>query len=180
MMGKHVFYDFSAITYVEKDDPTYGTFKMQCVGIVDYLGLLKTLPTSTKLAWFDGYHPLTYFRLAAINQFDLHSHVGYEEGCERVAVFVPTNNGNKDWDFHGCKYGRDVGGSKRPFPIGASEAKIAKWQNSLPDRILVPEWLDECKSFEDLVLRDQMANTPCQFCRSGASAAPLMSEKAQS
>jgi hypothetical protein len=162
-----------------KDDPTYGTFWMECIGILDYLELVHlgdTYPDIDSTKLFHKIHPLKFFRTAAINQETLHEHVkyipgregNYYHGCERVAIFVATERVNKNWDYHASKYADDMKRlghkGKRKFPGVAPLKKIEAWQNSIPDHWLVPEWLEQCATLEDIIAMDQKMNSPCKRC----------------
>lgn len=156
------------IVYTCHNDGTYGTFWMECVGIVDYLHLIKGLEKDDWQKWHERYHPLKYFRNSGILSLTLHDHVnkdGQDLLAGREAIFVPTAKVNKDWDFHGCQYGKAVGGRKRPMPLIASEKMIQKWQDSLPNRILTPPWMEQCSTIDELQTIDKQVNQPCAHCQ---------------
>lgn len=152
------------------DEPTYGTFWMECIGIVDYLAMIKTEDTEDFNGWFDKFHPRKYFSNCTV-ELDLHNHLdssGKDQQRGRMAIFAPTIASNTKWDFHGCEYGQTVGGRKRPMPLIQSEKKILRWQQGmfLKNTVLVPEWLLKCSTIDDLIEMDRSINLPCQYCPS--------------
>jgi hypothetical protein len=140
---------------------------MECVGVVDFLDIIRTQSIDAYMSWSERFHPLKYF-LGVVLQ-DLHCHVdknGSNAHAGRVAVFAGTARVNANWDFKGSKYGQSIGGRKRAMPLNHSEKVIEKWQNSLPNRILVPQWLEGCTTMEDVVRADKLnAIDPCPHCR---------------
>lgn len=152
-----------------ENDPQYGTFWMECIGVVDYMQLLMELDAETLHKWRYKFHPVKYLRTH--NCETLHEHLnksGQPNRAGRYAYFVPTAAVNKDWDFRGCEYGKQVGGRKRAMPLIMSEKKIEKWQASLPDRMLVPDWLEGCKTMADVLEADKHNNPlPCSNCGRG-------------
>lgn len=151
------------------NDPQYGTYLMECVGILDHLELSKCHDKREAMLWLDRYHPHTYFK-NGLEEIVLHEHhrekkgENFYGGLERVAIFVPTQRVNKDWDYHGSKYGKTLGGAKRRFPLGMSDKAVAEWQFSVPGLVLAPAWLAECTTLADLIAADEKHNAPCKRC----------------
>lgn len=148
-----------------KSDPNYGTFWTECVGVLDYLDIIRNTQADAWLSWTEKYHPLRYF--SGVVMFELHEHFdrnGKNTHAGRVAIFVPTARVNSKWDFKSSLYGRNVGGRKRPMPLITAEKKIIKWQESLPRQLIVPEWLEHCSNLDDLIGMDKRHNMPCQNC----------------
>jgi hypothetical protein len=156
------------IIHTEHNDSTYGTFWMECVGIVDYPHLMKSLEKDDFKNWYERYHPVKYFRNSGMLSLTLHDHVnkdGKSLYASREAIFVPTVRINKNWDFHGCQYGKAVGGHKRPMPLVIPVKTIKKWQDSLPNRVLTPLWMEQCSTIDQLQIIDEQANQPCAHCK---------------
>lgn len=147
---------------IENKSDTYGTYWMECVGIVDFLDLIKI----NRTCWLDNFHPIRHFH--SLMMHALHEHrdsEGKSMHAGRVAVFVASERCNLAWDYRASKYGQQVGGRKRKLPIAHSEKVITKWQNSLPQGMLVPEWLTKCRTLDDLTQADKIANpSPCKLC----------------
>lgn len=156
------------IIEVVENDPLYGTFWMECIGIVDYQAILKAENSHDWNSWYEKYYPRKYFS-NCILEINLHDHIdknGEDTYAGRIAVFVPTASANKEWSFKNCEYGKLVGGRKRPMPLIQSDKKIIKWQKGefLKNSCLVPEWLSKCSTAEELIALDKLYNFPCVNC----------------
>lgn len=146
---------------IEINSDTYGLYWMECVGVVDFLDLIRI-----KQVWLSKFHPTYHFQ--SLLMHTLHDHrdaQGKDMHAGRVAIFVASERCNLAWDYRASKYGQQVGGRKRKLPIAYSEKIIAKWQNSLPQGMLVPEWLTKCRTLDDVIQADKIANpSPCKLC----------------
>jgi hypothetical protein len=154
-----------------ENDPQYGTFWMECIGIVDHYALLMLMDFDEYQSWTHTYHPFTYFtkrRGSALEQHQLHDHVDHRANSifrGRYAIFTCTERVNTNWDFRGCKYGKEVGGRKRKMPLIGQEKHITKWQQSLSDGLLTPTWMEGCKTFSDLKTAHDRAHAGiCEHC----------------
>lgn len=147
---------------IETKSDTYGTYWMECVGIVDFLDLIR----AKHGPWLDKFHPMPYFRSLMMHPLHNHlDHQGKDMHAGRVAIFVASERCNANWDYRASKFGQQVGGRKRKLPIAHSEKVITKWQNSLPEGLLFPDWLRKCRTLEDLREADKIENPlPCKLC----------------
>lgn len=137
----------------------YGAYQTLCVGIVDYGRLLRTMGVSEYERWYWCYGPVKYFRnFTYITLYEYLDNNGKSLHLDRVAIFVPTKEANKEWDSRNTAYGHAIGDKrKRPFPMSTSIKDIEKWQASLPAGILMPEWIKECSTLEELRIAERKA-----------------------
>lgn len=109
--------------------------------------------------WYWCYGPVKYFRnFTYITLYEYLDNNGKSLHLDRVAIFVPTKEANKEWDSRNTAYGHAIGDKrKRPFPMSTSIKDIEKWQASLPAGILMPEWIKECSTLEELRIAERKA-----------------------
>lgn len=154
---------------LEVKSEQYGVYWAEFVGIVDFAMLLSKLGVRHFSEWSDIYDPFTHFQ--SHNRIMLHDHIdedGRSMNMPRQAIFVATAQTCKDWDYHASVYGQSLGRRKRKFPLMKTKKEIEKWQNSLPDNLLLPEWATSCKTVEELKAADRIINPlPCQRCYAG-------------
>lgn len=143
----------------------YGTYWLECVGVIDYLALIKSMPADDYLRWNERFHPTRYF--LGFSSHTLHQHTdrqGKDLHASREVLFVPTARANEAWDFSASAYSKAVSGRKRSFPAAESEKRIQKWQSSIAGNVLTPSWLAQCVSIEDVMAMDAEQSRACPHC----------------
>jgi hypothetical protein len=150
---------------VSMNSDYYGTYWMECIGIIDYLALIKSMSAGDFIRWSERYHPAMYF--SGFMQETLHEHkdsCGKSLHAGRELLFVPSASANEQWDFNASAYSRAVGGRKRVFPAAESRARILKWQSSISGNALTPQWLVQCQSVDELRAIDKERSGQCEHC----------------
>lgn len=152
---------------IDVKSDNYGTYWMECIGIVDYPAIICSRSLDQLELWFEKFHPHRYFH--SVLQKTLHEHhdsQGVLRPGLRIALFVPTHRVNEAWDFNASPYGQRMGGKKRKLPVGHTDKEVIKWQQSLPEGMLTPQWLAGCLTMEDLLAADRVNHPePCPHCR---------------
>lgn len=130
----------------------YGDVFYQCIGVVDYLHLIKTLSYEKYREWSDVYHPVTLFRSGHMQKF-IKDEEPFRDGQIGhpgiAALFVPTKKVNLNWDAKA--FSAKVNHKYRELPILADEKSITKWQLSLDS--LIPDGFADIETFEELKKR---------------------------
>lgn len=144
---------------IEEESNQYGMVKWECIGIIDFLNLVRQLTVDEYMNWSEKHHPFRAFSASC-----MHTLIDYCDDeresmhAERVALLVPTERSNQDWNSLSTPYGKAVGGNrKRKLPCRATDKAVTKWQNSLPNGILAPEWIKGCSTLNELLAADQAA-----------------------
>lgn len=135
---------------VESDQ--YGVYYQECVGVMDFPLMAKTMDLDDIQAWMEKYHPKSYrgfssWGLRLIKNGPQKDFVA--QGFNVYAVMVATRRANQDWSSEGTNYQRQSGDYKpKHLPVAATDKDIEKWQASMDT--LVPEWFESITTLDAL------------------------------
>ena len=147
------------LVYPAESD-NYGTYFMECIGVVDFLEIGTKMELDAIMAWTRKFHPVRFFPACCLVKVAEHIDPDNNlKGVNRYAVFVPSKRLNLDWDatFWNTKYQRP--NRKTALPIQVSDKDIQRWQSSLPER-LVPDYFKKARALEGLQVCLSEAMTP--------------------
>lgn len=134
----------------KQNSENYGEYIMECIGIVDFAEMIFKLGAEDYGVWSDEFHPLKFFgSCSLIRLADMDFDDYGLKSTSRCAVFVASEEANKNWDskYWQEKYNMPI--KKVKLPIAKSNNEIAKWQKSNP-LYLTPDYFVNSKNLEDL------------------------------
>ena len=112
--------NLDAILEIKSDN--YGTYKSELVGVIDFKLVYASIRDSS--IWVEKYHYITFFNAVTYVVINPEEH----EYLHKVAVYVPVDDINKDWD---CTVWHDNYPSiklSKKLPITIPRKLINKWK----------------------------------------------------
>ncbi len=131
----------------------YGTYNLECIGIVDHIVMRKALSANYFVQWLSDFHPKHVF--GSYMGLTL-SKIDYPDpifsSFNRSAIFVPSEDVNQNWDCSFWREKHNLGNRKKKLPIMIPKEKIRKWQseNLLESKIIMPKYFLNARTITDL------------------------------
>ena len=107
----------------------YGDYKVELIGIIDFSRVFSKSPSK----WIEKFHYVSFFTnvtTRTIKQGDF-------EFQDIVAVYVPSEEINKEWDY---KFWHDLYSNHKKLPkklpIAIKQSKIIKWQKESKEYLI--------------------------------------------
>lgn len=142
---------------IEVESENYGKYISECIGIVDFDVLVKNLSVDDYFKWSSKYHPSHFFKSCSLIPLSKANDKAVNNDLVRFALFVPSDELNKNWDSSIWTTKNNLGKKKRALPIGFSNKIISKWQNVNPS-IFTPEYFINATCIEDLQINLPFSN----------------------
>ena len=142
------------ITTVESEN--YGSYHLEAIGVFSPKNMFNYFPEGEKgvdcmVEWNEKYHPRTFFKCFSF------IHLGDPKDNYSDSIFlVPSQRVNLEWKENNLELAKKF--KLKKLPITISDEKIEKWQKTLPQHIILPDYFLQSGSIEEIKEKWKIAN----------------------